>query len=152
MGFWPLLLIAFLGTFLAGLFLSPLFLSFIKRNWARLKKHTPISKRKRKEIETIRSMALVLALIAPLPYNPGELTTQDIRDFLLDMRSKAKKLKSKELRGIKEKLISFSENEIKIKENMDLLETQAILGRENIFKLSEDIWQAIGDIKKEKKK
>jgi len=67
MGFWALLLIAFLGTFLAGLFLSPLFLGFVKRKWAKFKKGTHISKRKRRELNILEVSIRPLLLINAIP-------------------------------------------------------------------------------------
>lgn len=152
MGFWMLLLIASLGAFFGNLFFNLSFQNIIKKLWGKTfnLRHPLKSKRKRMEIENIKSMALFLALVGPLPYNPGELTTHAIRDFLLDMRSKAEKIKSKELRGIRKRLISFSNIETNIEENMDLMQVQSILGRENAYRLSEEIWQAIKSLERKK--
>jgi hypothetical protein len=151
MGFWPLLLVAFLGTFLAGLILSPPFLAFVKRTWARIKGSPRIS------IKTLEG-AFLQSLIDPLlrinaiPRYPDELKAKDIRDILNKLGEDARRVKSKEYEEIKNKLIKFSESAEKLDANTNPLEALKMLGRDTAINLVQEIRQAVTDVSRPKKK
>jgi hypothetical protein len=153
MDFWTLLAISFLGTFLATVLalwlFSPSFKTFAKKQWTKIYKHPHIGKRKKRDIEILETIVLKLALVSPLPYNPGEFTARYLHGFIYEIRNYANKLKSKKLRILKTKLKSFSEKANQFNENTDLAEIKEILGRESISSISEEIWRAIAILKGE---
>ena len=152
MNFWTLLLIAFLGTFLAGYALSPSFNALCKRAWARITKRPLIKPKLMAELRVLEDIVPKLLKINSIPSDPDRLKASDIRDLLIEIGNKARQFEYKDFAELRGRLIAFSDHAPSLNVNMNSLAVLKLLGRETTFKLVEDIRTKVSETIKGKEK
>jgi len=152
MGFWTLLLITSLGTFIGGYLLSSSFKAFCKRAWARITKRPLIKPKLMAELRVLEDIVPKLLKINSIPSYPDKLKASDIRDLLIDVGDKARELEYKDFAELRGWLIAFSDHAPSLNVNMNPLAVLKLLGRETAYKLVEDIRAKVSETIKGKEK
>lgn len=121
------------------------FLSWIKRR-------PHVSSKKMEELRILESIEKPLLKINSIPSYPDELKAKDIRDILLNIGEKMKKIKSEEFDEIKGELLGYSKKSEYLHVNMNPLDALKMLGRDSAMKLVEKIRKILAEVIKGKKK
>lgn len=145
MSFWEYIISGVLITVIAGiiLFFTLAALEGPRKKFLALVRKRPIVKtRKYRFLSLLEEIERPLLTINQLPSFP-DTPIKEIRNALYEIRDKARQINSKEYRGIKKKLISYSEKGGKLHANISLREMKKLLVDDGAFKLVEEIREII---------
>lgn len=141
MGFWEGVIAGILITVISGImlfFILPALKGSRDKFLVRLRRKPRIKTRKHKDRRLLSEIEQRLRLINQLRSFP-DTPIKDIQAALYEIEEKAKLIKTKEYKDIKEKLILYSEKASKLHANILLKEMLDLLVKDGAFKLIQEI-------------